>query len=66
MTAYFRVSDQDMLKTCGDAPALEVSKARLEDVWSNLSKQKVFLPLAWGWKEMGFKVPPNPGHAMIL
>lgn len=36
MTAYFSVSEQDVMKTCGDAPPLEVSRARLEEVWSNL------------------------------
>jgi len=49
-----------------DAPSLEVFKARLDGALGSLSWWVATLPMAghWGW--MGFKVPSNPIHSMIL
>jgi len=49
-----------------DALSLEVFKARLDGVLSNLVSWKVSLPMAGGLDRVIFKVPSNPNHSMIL
>jgi len=49
-----------------DAPSLEVFKARLDGAFSNLVWREVPLPMAGGWKWVGFKVPSNPNLSVIL
>ena len=47
-----------------DAPPLEVSKARLDGVWSSLGQWEVSLPMA-GWNEMSFMILSNPNRDLI-
>ena len=49
-----------------DAPSLGVFKARLDGALGNLGWWEVSLPMAGEWNWMGFKVPSNTKHSVIL
>jgi len=48
------------------APSLEVLKAKLDGAPGSLSCWVAALPTAQGWNWVGFKVPSNPNHSVIL
>jgi len=48
------------------APSLEALKATLDGALGSLSCWVAALPTAEGWNWMGFVVPSNPNHPMIL
>jgi len=48
-----------------DAPCLEVFKARLDGVLSNLASRRCPCPWQRDWNYMIFKAPSNPNHFMI-
>ena len=52
-------------RSCG-APSLEAPKARLDGAPGSLSWWGAALTIAWGWSWVGFEVPSNPNHPMIL
>ena len=49
-----------------DVPSLKVLKARLDTAPGRLSWWEAALPMAWGLNWVGFKVPSNPNHSVIL
>ena len=48
------------------APSLEALKARLDEALSSLSWHLAILPMADRCNRMGFKVPSNLSHSVIL
>jgi len=52
-------------RSCG-APSLEALKARLDGALGSLIQWVAALLIAGGWNWVGFKVPPNPNHSVIL
>ena len=47
-------------------PTLEALSARLDGALGSLIHWVAALPKADGWNWMGFEVPSNPSHSMIL
>jgi len=52
-------------RSCG-APSLEALKARLDGAPGSLSWWGAALPMAGRWDWMGFEIPSNLSHSMIL